>query len=232
MNAQTAPLDAPVTHGASSFATRPGIPAAPGVLKRALNRVLSPFIMIVYAVVLGLGLGLGSSYEVLLGSYPFGSVEIGPWVAWPGVGSGKADPYARAIVAKRSDVPLALGEGLDLVATRDSSGEPLSAACTYRLGALMPQTRLWSLSVHDREGHPIETELKRSGFTSAEILRRPDETFTIMMSRRLQPGNWIQLPPAGAFSIGLRLYDMPGIGGALKLGADALPSIERLECGS
>ena len=34
----------------------------------------------------------------------------------------------------------------------------------------------------------------------------------------------------GDVQLGLRLYDMPGIGGAVKLGADDLPSIERLEC--
>ncbi|MET0430455.1 MAG: DUF1214 domain-containing protein [Microvirga sp.] len=200
--------------------------------RRFLDRLLSPFVMVVYAVGLGLGLGLGSAYEVLRGSFPFGSVEIGPWTAWPEVGSGKADPYARAIVARTGDVPLALGEGLALVATRDSAGQPLDGACTYRLGALMPQARLWTLSVYDDAGRPIDTELKRTGFTSAEILRRPDDTFIILLSRRLQPGNWIRLPAGGPFTIGLRLYDMPGIGGAAKLGADALPSIERLECGS
>jgi hypothetical protein len=186
--------------------------------------------MTVYAVSLGLGLGLGSAYEALRGAFPFGSVAIGPWMAWPGVGSGKADPYARAIVAKRSDVPLALGEGLALTATRDSAGQILTSACTYRLGTVMPQARFWTLSVYDREDRPIVTELKRSGYTSAEVLRRADETFLVTLSRRLQPGNWIQLPPAGDFRIALRLYDMPGIGGALKLGADALPAIERLEC--
>ena len=227
MDVQPAPLNAagaPARPSARLASTAPKP-------RRLLDRLLSPFVMVIYAVALGLGLGLGSAYEVLHGSFPFGSVEIGPWVAWPNVGSGKADPYARAIVARTGDVPLALGEGLSLAATRDSAGQPLSAACTYRLGAMMPLTRLWTLAVYDAAGQPIDTELKRSGFTSAEILRRPDDTFTVLLSRRLQPGNWIRLPADGPIAVGLRLYDMPGIGGAAKLGADALPSIERLECG-
>lgn len=107
----------------------------------------------------------------------------------------------------------------------------MTAACTYRVGTVMPQTRFWTLSVLDGEDRPIDTGMKRSGYTSAEILRDADGSFAVTLSRTLQPGNWIQLPPAGDFRIALRLYDMPGIGGALKLGAESLPAIERQECG-
>jgi hypothetical protein len=197
-----------------------------------LDRLFSPFTMTVYALLLGLGLGLGSAYYALNGDYPFGSVRIGPWVTWPNVGSDKADPYARAIIAKRGDIPLALGEGWALRASLDNEGKPLDAACSYRVGSVMPQTRLWTIGAYDQDGALLQSDLKRSGFTSSEILRDAEGRFTIMLSHDLQPGNWIQLPPAGPFSLGLRLYDMPGVAGAAKLGAEALPSIERLGCGS
>jgi hypothetical protein len=197
-----------------------------------LDRLFSPFTMTVYALALGLGLGLGSAYEVMRGDYPFGAARIGPWQTWPDLGSGRADPYARAILAKRGDVPLALGEGLALRATQDSKGQPLDAACTYRIGALMPPTRLWTLAAYDGAGQPVQSDLKRSGFTSAELLRNPDDTFAVVLSPRLQPGNWLKLPGSGPFTLSLRLYDMPGVAGAWKLGAEAMPSIERLECGA
>jgi hypothetical protein len=197
-----------------------------------LDGLFSPFTMTVYAIALGLGLGLGSAYQVLRGDYPFGAVHLGPWTAWPELGSGQADPYARAIVAKRGDIPLALGEGLMLRATHDSRGQPLDSACTYRIGSAMPPTRLWTLSVYDAGGGAVQSDLKRSGFTSSEILWDANEQFSILLSRQLQPGNWIQLPQGGPFTLSLRLYDMPGIAGALKLGAEAFPSIDRLECGA
>jgi len=187
--------------------------------------------LIVYALLLALGLGLGSTYLVLKGDPPFGSLSIGPWKAWPNLGSTSADPYMRAILAQRGDVPLAIGEGLGFTATTDSGGRALDSACTYRVGSVAPTARLWTFSVYDQDGRLLQTELGRSGFTSAELLWDAQDTFTITLSRGLQDGNWLQLPPAGRFSIVLRLYDTPGAAGT-GLTESVFPSIERVECGA
>ncbi|MCD6072293.1 MAG: hypothetical protein K0S42_2809, partial [Microvirga sp.] len=68
-------------------------------------------ILVVYTLLLALGLGLGSAYWAINGKPPFGSLRLGPWQAWPTLGSPQADPYMRAIIARRGDVPLATGEG-------------------------------------------------------------------------------------------------------------------------
>ena len=47
---------------------------------------------------------------------PSASLRLGPWQAWPKLGSPEADPYMRAILAHRGDVPLATGEGLGFTA--------------------------------------------------------------------------------------------------------------------
>jgi hypothetical protein len=194
-------------------------------------RALSTSALVLYASAVALGLGISSAYMALGGDYPFGGIRIGPWEAWPEVGSRDADPYARAIVTRRAEVPLALGEGLALTATTDTAGRPLDSACTYRIGDITPQARLWTLSVYDREGGPAQTELRRSGFTSAEVLRDLAGRFSIVLSRAALPGNWLQLPAAGPFSVVLRLYDTPAAVGSGSLQASALPAIERLECG-
>jgi hypothetical protein len=188
-------------------------------------------LLIVYALLLGLGLGLGSAYSVLKGDPPFGTVQLGPWQAWPKLGSNSADPYMRAITAYRGGIPLAIGEGLALTATRDSEGRLLDSGCTYRIGSVTPPARLWSMAVYDRDGRLAVSGLGRSGFTSSEILWNPDDTFTIVLSRDLSAGNWLQPPQSGPFSLGLRLYDTPGVAGAY-LDSDAFPTIERLECRS
>jgi len=187
-------------------------------------------LLILYAFVLALGLGLGSASWVLEGDPPFGGVRLGPWAAWPRLGSPEADPYMRAIVARRGEIPLATGEGLSLTAKVDSQGHRLDAGCSYRIGSVTPPARLWTLTLYDEDGRLAASELGRSGFTSAEILRNPDDTFAVVVSRRLSAGNWLQPPPTGAFSVVLRFYDMPGAAGA-NLAASAFPTIERLECG-
>ena len=173
---------------------------------------------------------------MLDGDPPFGRRRLGPWLTWPKLGSPEADPYMRAIVARRGDVPLAVGEGLSFLADKDSGGRRLDSACSYRVGSVTPQARLWSMTIHS-PGNVAASEvaamsqLGRSGFTSAEIVRRPDDGFDIFLSKDLTAGNWLQLPTGGPFSLVLALYDLPGAAG-LNLDADELPTIERLECGS
>lgn len=196
-----------------------------------ISRINQTAFLIVYSLLLALGLGLGSAYWLLNGEPPFGGRRLGPWATWPKFGSAEADPYMRAIVARRGDVPLAVGEGLTLVARTDSGGRGLDGDCSYRIGSVTPPARLWTITLYDKAGALPISELGRSGFTSAEILRRNDDGFDIAVSRDLSAGNWLKVPAGGSFTLVLRLYDTPGAAGA-RLDADDLPTIERLTCGT
>jgi hypothetical protein len=187
---------------------------------------------VVYAFALALGLGVGSAYYAVSGEYPVGGVRVGPWTTWPQAGSPAADPYARAIATRNAEIPLAVGEGLALTARADSEGRTLDTGCAYRVGGVTPQARLWTLTLYDGSGALVATDLERSGFTSAEVLRAADGGFSIALSRELQPGNWLKLPPGGPFTLALRLYDTPAALGTGAVEARALPAIERLECGA
>jgi len=201
--------------------------ATPSVKTRTVPTV----VLILYSLLLALGLGLGSTYLVLQGDPPFGSLRVGPWRSWPAMGSANADPYMRAILAQRSEIPLAIGEGLGFTAATDSEGRPLDSACTYRVGSVVPNARLWTLSIYGPDGRPPRTELGRSSFTSAEVVRDEQDQFTITLSRILHDGNWLQLPAGGPFTIMLRLYDTPGATGT-GLTESAFPVIQRVECGA
>jgi hypothetical protein len=201
------------------------------VSKPVPTRSVPTAFMIVYSLLLALGLGLGATYYVLDGEPPFGSLKIGPWKAWPALGSAGADPYMRAVLSQRGEIPLALGEGLGFTAVTDNEGRPLDSACTYRVGSVVPTARLWTFSIYDQNGQLPKTELGRSSFTSAEILRDKQDQFAIALSRSLQDGNWLQLPASGTFSIVLRLYDPPGAAGT-GLSESLFPTIERVGCGA
>ncbi len=200
------------------------------LLPVTIRRVPTAF-LIIYALLLALGLGLSSAYWAMSGDPPFGSLRLGAWQAWPKLGSPEADPYMRAIIARRGDVPLATGEGLGFTARADSEGRPLDSACTYSIGAVAPIARLWTLTLYDGDGRLPVTELRRRSFTSAEVLRDSQDRFAIVLSRTLQPGNWLQLPASGPFAVSLRLYDPPGAAGANLEEAD-FPVIQRLGCGA
>jgi hypothetical protein len=200
---------------------------APG--RPLLARVSSQAALVVYAVVLGLTLGLGSAHWATRGEHPPGGIRIGPWTVWPRVGARDADPYARAVIARSGDIPLGAGEGLALVASVDNADRPLEGNCTYRIGSATPQARYWTLAVYDAQGRARETPLRRAAFTSAEMLRDGQGRFTIVAGPTAQSGNWLPLPP-GRVTFILRLYDTPVAAGSAALDPRSLPRIERVEC--
>jgi hypothetical protein len=215
-------------------ALAPPLPATAGraYAYAAGRRPLPTAALVVYAVALALLLGLWSAHWAVSGEYPFGRVRAGAWQATPRVGSREADPYARAVIARSADIPIAIGEGLMLTTTADDAGHALDTACAYRVGSVTPQARYWTLTLHDGDGRPVATELQRSGFTSAEVLREADGRFSIVIAREPMPGNWLRMPERGRPGLALRLYDTPVAAGAAALDVRTLPSIERLDCAS
>ncbi|GGK17416.1 DUF1214 domain-containing protein [Salinarimonas ramus] len=198
-------------------------------LRRAARNAYH-LLLIGYAAALGAGLGLGSALWVLEGDYPFGERRAQAWLAWPSVGSPQSDPYARAILARSADVPLALGEGIAFHAYEDELGRPLDARCRYAISGETPVARAWTLTLYDPDGRLIETPQRRPGLTSAEVLRAEDGAVTIALAPDPQPGNWIQLPGSGGFQAVLRLYDSPVSGALGWLDDGAMPRIVRLSC--
>ena len=183
----------------------------------------------IYALLLGAGLGLASAFLATNSDPPLGRVTIGPWTTWPRAGSREADPYMRAVNARRGDIPLAVGEGLVLRATSDSAGRTLDVGCSYRVGVTTPQARYWTLTLYDAAGRPAASA-GRNAFTSAEVLRGAAGGFTIIVSREATSGSWMMMPENGPVSLVLRLYDTPAASGSAALDRASVPSIERGEC--
>lgn len=208
------------------------LPRQARTILRRRERRLPGAVLILYALTIALLLGLGSVHWALRGTYPLGGVHIGAWTTWPTAGAESADPYARAVMARTGEIPLALGEGLAFLAQTDGTNQPLDTACTYRIGSVTPQARYWTLMAYDPSGRPVRTPLGRAGFTSAEVVRDMKGLFEVVLSRQAQPGNWLQLPTGGRFGLVLRLYDTTVAAGAASIDPKALPLIERISCAS
>lgn len=200
-------------------------------LVRNLLRRTSHTGFVLYALVLGSALGLGSAELATGGGYVFGGTSIGAWTAWPRIGSLGADPYSRAVNARHGEIPLALGEGMLLTASSDDEGARLDATCTYTVGGATPPARSWTMTIagvgsEDPNAVPI-----RQGFTSTEVLRSADGPFEITISPEVHAGNWLPMPRSrGAVRLALRLYDTPVAASVGTLDRDTLPVITRTGC--
>ena len=186
---------------------------------------------VMLVLTLGAATGLFATWSAITGSTGFGVVSAGPWEASPRTGALDADPYTRAVVARRGLMPLGLGEGIAFVARRDDSGAPLVASCDYRVAGMVPQARVWTLSAQDPEGRPLANPVGRHGMTSAEVVRDAAGGVEVAVSREARAGNWLPLGEAPHFSLVLRLYDTAVSGSGSVLEAAALPRIQRERCG-
>ena len=180
---------------------------------------------------IGLALGVAVSGSILADP-PFGAVTIGAWRVAATAGSLDADPYTRAALARSGEIPLALGEGLELVARVDSSGRALDRRCVYRVGSHTPAARYWTLSLTDAEGFPVDNAAGRYGFRSSEILRDGDGGFSVYVSEVVHSGNWLPIGHVDTFTLALRLYDTPlaATAGAGGIETSSVPTIVREGC--
>lgn len=200
-------------------------------LGQTLRHKSSTAVLVLYALGLGAALGLASADLATRGGYPFGGVAIGAWTAWPRIGSLVADPYVRAVHARRGEIPLAVGEGMLVTAASDDKGRALDATCTYLVGGVVPPARAWTLTIAGRGAVDPDRPVLRDGFTSTEILRDRDGRFTIAVGPDVQPGNWLPMPRAqGPVRLALRLYDTPVAASVGSLDRDTVPAITRVAC--
>ncbi|WP_293806858.1 DUF1214 domain-containing protein [uncultured Bosea sp.] len=183
-----------------------------------------------YILALGAGVGLGTAHWAVAGRPAIGRVEVGAWAAWPGSGSREVDPYMRAYLARGVHLPLGSGEGLELIAEHDDSGQALDGRCRYRLSGAVPTTRGWTIGITDGGGLPFRLPLERTSFTDSEIVRPEDGGLAIVASATPEAGNWLPLPASGRFQIRLRLYDTPISSQAGETRATNLPRIARIDC--
>ena len=188
------------------------------------------FFKSIIVAIAGAVLGLLLTWLSIERGHGFGAVRAGPWIGWPKAGTGRADPYARAAMARTGQVPLDLAEGLTFIARSDSSGARLDPACSYAIRPPVPIARYWSLTVSTPEGQQQRYDAIRRGMTSSEIFRRGPNGFTIMVASAVKPGNWLPIMPGEPFVLVLRLYDTPVSAAASALGAQDLPRIERKDC--
>lgn len=187
------------------------------------------FLMLL-AVAIAVGLGGGSVWYVLHAQSGVGAIRIGPWTAFPDIGTPDADPYSQARIAREGVLALGRAEGLAFVAESDSSGQKLRRECTYTIEGGFPTARFWTLYAADQSLDAIATgKPKPAALHSYEVLRRADNSTRISVSGRPAPGNWLLVNGTGTLYFVLTFYDTP-IANSTGLSDVTLPGIVKGRC--
>lgn len=187
-------------------------------------------LLVASALVLAFGLGIGSTLVALDASAGFGSIRLGAWAAFPDVQSIHADPYAKSHRANVGRLLYGIDEGLSFQASFDDDGDALDPNCSYAVDGQTPPARFFTLFATDSDLGPLAAgPLLPTAFNSWSVLRRPDGSFLITVSRRAAPGNWLALRTSARFRLVLTLLDSPtaGSSGVIDL---AMPSLKKLGC--
>ncbi len=185
---------------------------------------------VLIVVAIGLVLGASTAWYSIKNNSGIGGIQAGPWTAWPFAGGAAADPYTMAKVSRDGIIPLGATEGLAFEATSDDQERPLTLSCDYNISGITPPSKLWTLAVYDQNGNSINpAQGGNSALHSGKLLRFPDGSFRISVSKNPQPGNWLSITGDGDFYFVLRVYDTPvtSTSGQVK---PQMPNIIRRDC--
>ena len=183
-----------------------------------------------FVLAVGAVVGLGGTYFALKRGAAFGALTIGAWTAWPKTGTVDADPYARASIARIGLLPTAVGDGITFAAEADDNGKPLDGRCDVLVSGITPSARFWTLTLYNREGELAANSVGRHGFTSQEIVRAADGSFSIIAAPRAQPGNWLPTGGIERYTLVLRLYDT-AVGVSTRAGREVpMPTVTTRGC--
>jgi len=182
------------------------------------------------ALAIAIGGGAWSLRYALDHGFGMETLTVGPWQANPDLGTPDASAYAKAVVARRGELPLGRAEGLAFHASEDSSGKALERNCSYRIAGQLPAARFWTLHAADPQMRPLpETGLRQAALQSMAVLHETDDAVVVTASAHPTPGNWLPLSGAGRMILVLALYDTP-IASSTEISRVLLPRISRLGC--
>jgi hypothetical protein len=182
------------------------------------------------ALAIAIGGGAWSVRYALDHGFGMEALTVGPWQAFPDLGTPGASAYARAAVARRGELPLGRAEGLAFRASNDGSGAELARNCTYRIAGEMPAARFWTLYAADPSMTPLPTVgIRRAALQSSAVLHETDGAVAVTASPHPTPGNWLSLSGSGRMILVLGLYDTP-IASSTEISRVVLPRISKLGC--
>jgi hypothetical protein len=179
-------------------------------------------------LIVGIALGLATTWATAIRGSIGGGVNDGPWQTSLYTGSSEGGPYLRARIAVHGLLALSREETVYYTALNDSDGAAFDGNCTYRLEGRDPPARWWSITAYGADDFLIPNEFDRYSVSMNSVGRNPDGSFTVTLSKAKADGNWIPVIP-GRFDLTIRLYN-PQAEVVAEPAKVPLPSVKKVSC--
>ncbi len=134
------------------------------------------------------------------------SLRNGAWDTDVRVGSSASDMWLRAQIALCCVLALNRTETVYFSASRDSAGEPLDGACTYRLEGREIDARWWSVTSYANDNFLIPNAQNKYSVSKTNAERQADGSWIARASSAPLDGNWLPTARDG-FGLTLRIYN-------------------------
>ncbi len=158
--------------------------------------------MILVALVVGFGL----SYYALTDGRLLGALKVGPWAAWPAVGSPAPDPLLRGpILPAPGRCSWGKARALPSPPPATATGRALDRSCRYRIDGTTPVASFWTLQAVAPDGSNVARPDGPQFLESRHIARANDGSLVLYVSHALAPDNWLEIGGNGAFRLVLTL---------------------------
>lgn len=160
------------------------------------------------ALLVGLVLGGGSAIWALGQGQLIGGFSVNGWLGNRLVGSSAADPYTRAIVAKVGILALSREETIYFTRYKDDAGERFREACTYKITGQKLPARWWTITIYAQDDFLPVNGQDADSLDGAALISGPNATYeAIVRTERGEAAHWISSKNAGAFVLGVRMYN-------------------------
>jgi hypothetical protein len=179
-------------------------------------------------LIVGIALGLATTWATAIRGSVGPSVKDGPWATSLYTGSSGGGPYLRARIAVHGLLALNREETMYYTALADSDGATFDGNCTYTLEGRDPPSRWWSITAYGADDFLIPNDSDRYSVSMNSVIRNQDGSFAVMLSKTKAEGNWIPVVQ-GRFDLTIRLYN-PQAGVIADPAQVPLPTVKRVAC--
>ncbi|MEM1286874.1 MAG: hypothetical protein AAGH60_00835 [Pseudomonadota bacterium] len=156
---------------------------------------------------------------------PTGMVRIGPWEAVRAVGDAADDPYSHAYIAASGQLPPGSAEGMRFVATNTSDGSAIRPDCFVTLSGEVEFARLWTLSITEPDGSPLNAPTAAS-LHSQDLVYSREGGFELGIGPRPFAPNTMLVNNDGPVALVLHVYEV-ALNAAPDSGASAMPQVSQ-----